>query len=73
VDVSGLQRAFAGGRTILMRTVKSCGPGIPVLMPSATRQRCRDTGATKPVPGESAKQLLKPSRGEGRMFGSYLW
>ena len=36
------------------RTVKSCGPGIPVLMPSATRQRCCDTGAIKPVPEESA-------------------
>src|SRR5689334_4710320 len=35
--------------------VKSCGPGIPVLMPRATRvARCRDIGAIKPVPRESA-------------------
>jgi len=39
----------------MMRTAKSCGPGIPVLMPSS---RCswrawRATGAREPVPGES--------------------
>ncbi len=34
--------------------VKSCGPGIPELMPSATRvARCRDMGAREPVPRES--------------------
>ena len=40
-----------------VRTVKPCGPGIPVLMPS-WRQRLRVapmTGARKPVPGESAE------------------
>jgi len=46
----------------LTRTAKSCGPGIPVLMPCATRKRCRNraatsarvTGAREPVPGESS-------------------
>ncbi len=43
------------GRALIVAYVKSCGPGIPVLMPSATRAaRCRDTGANEPVPEESA-------------------
>ncbi len=49
-----------------MRTVKSCGPGIPVLMPAQCVSRIGATGARKPVPEESAKQPLKPSRREGR-------
>ena len=48
--------------------VKSCGPGLPMLR-SSLPLRCESTsaamGATKPVPRESAKQALKPSRREG--------
>jgi hypothetical protein len=63
------------------RTAKSYGPGIPVLMPCATRKRCRNraamsaraTGAIKPVPGESTYKPLKPSRREGRLSGPDLW
>jgi hypothetical protein len=57
----------AHGRTAHSRTAKSRGPGIPVLMPSATRLRVVATrGQEKPVPGESAKDTVKPSRREGR-------
>jgi hypothetical protein len=38
-----------------MRTAKSCGPGIPELMPSPwLMTSTRATGARQPVPGESA-------------------
>ena len=64
----GLQREFFAPTNIPTRTVKSCGPGLPVLRPSR-RQRLRvahammfritrTTGAIKPVPEESA---YKPS------------
>jgi hypothetical protein len=64
----GLQRSFFAPTNIPTRTVKSCGPGLPVLRPSR-RQRLRvahammfritrTTGAIKPVPEESA---YKPS------------
>ena len=42
----------------MARTVKSCGPGIPVLMPSLQLMTsARATGAKEPVPGESAYKL----------------
>jgi hypothetical protein len=34
VDAAGLQHAVAGGRTILRRTVKPCGPDTPTLVSS---------------------------------------
>jgi hypothetical protein len=37
----------------LVRTVKSCGPGIPVLVPAQRLGVVAKTGAIKPVPGES--------------------
>jgi hypothetical protein len=48
------------GRTVLMRTAKSCGPGLPTLRPS----RCGDEprwrrGQESPGPGESAKETVK--------------
>jgi hypothetical protein len=55
----GLQRDFFMRTNILMRTVKSCGPGAPVLaLTRGDASHHARTGAIKPVPGESA---YKPS------------
>ena len=67
----GLQRDLGHADEQIDATVKSCGPGIPVLMPS--RRRCwriaLTTGAIKPVPGESTYNPFKPLRREGRLLG----
>jgi hypothetical protein len=53
-----------------MRTAKSCGPDIPVLMSAQCVQRIvAKTGAIKPVPGEITYKVLKPARGECRLIG----
>jgi hypothetical protein len=53
-----------------MRTAKSCGPDIPVLMSAQCVQRIvAKTGAIKPVPGEITYKVLKPARGECWLIG----
>jgi hypothetical protein len=62
-------------RELIMRTnkpdatAKSCGPGIPVLMPSLRQMIREATGAIKPVPGEITYKPFKPLRREGRLLG----
>jgi hypothetical protein len=46
------------GRVMSTRTAKSCGPGIPTLMPSE-RNDLLATGARKPGPPGSAKDTVK--------------
>src|SRR4051812_45569865 len=56
VGVSGRSAGFSCGRTI-GATMKSCGSGIPELMPSFAMMlahRRETTGARQPVPGKSA-------------------
>jgi hypothetical protein len=56
------QRVFCARTNGMVRTAKSCGPGIPVLMPSlrwCVLRTARTTGAREPVPGESAKDTVK--------------
>ena len=45
-----------------LRTAKSCGPDAPTLASSVAEVSARRRWQTSPVTGESAKQLLKPSR-----------
>ena len=56
------QRVFCARTNGMARTAKSCGPGIPVLMPSlrwCVLRTARTTGARESVPGESAKDTVK--------------
>jgi hypothetical protein len=70
VGVLVLQRGFPCRRTATMRTVKSRGPDTPTLVSSAmcASALSRYGGQKARRTGENAKQPLKPSRGEGRVF-----
>jgi hypothetical protein len=60
----GLQRDLFAPTNFPTRTVKSCGPGLPVLRSCATRQGAlSQTGAIKPVPEESAYKPSNTARG----------
>jgi hypothetical protein len=66
MDVSVLQRAMSERTKTLRRTVKSCGPGIPTLMPSLRwRSRVAQvTVAKKPgAPGRSRISRKTIARG----------
>src|SRR5262245_55533168 len=53
-----------------MRTKKSCGPDTPTLVSSSRAYEARGRqGQESPVPGESTKETVAPSRREGRMLG----
>ena len=52
------------------RTVKSCGPGLPVLRPSLRiATSAQATGAREPVPGESTYKPLNHRAGNAGLFG----
>jgi hypothetical protein len=74
-------RRGCGGRVVLQRdltptnnidahgqVVWSWHPGADAKFLEMRSARLATTGARKPVPGESAKQLLKPLRREGRYW-----
>ena len=62
---SGLQRGLILARTnIPMRTVKPCGPGIPVLMPSLRRRFAGDGGKNAGPRGELGAAV--PTIAQGR-------
>jgi hypothetical protein len=70
MDAMALRANSSCGRTAPMRTTKACGPGLPTLRPSSRSDEVRGRREQEsPVPGESALYAVKPSRGEGRMFG----
>ena len=56
------------------RTAKSCGPGIPMLMPCPVRVRIvAETGARQPVPGESTYKPSNHRAGKAGMSQPNLW
>jgi hypothetical protein len=57
------------GRTVRLRTAKSCGPGAPGLALSLRDIFAGDGDSEVMDTGESAKRPLKPSRRECRLFG----
>jgi hypothetical protein len=68
----GAQHSVGMPTNAFVRTVKSCGPDLPVLRSRAMRKHCRGcddarhrrkTGATKPVPEESAYKPLPIAQG----------
>jgi len=71
-----LQRGFLAPTYNLLRTVKSRGPDIPMLIvnlaPTLAR-RAGDGGQKARCTRENAKQPLKPSRREGRIVRLDLW
>jgi hypothetical protein len=62
------QRAVSSPTNGTLRTAKSCGPGLPVLRPSARRSTsARRWGQESRSPGR-ARISRKPPRREGRLF-----
>src|SRR4029077_7443325 len=64
------------GRLISLRTAKSCGPGIPTLMPSWRDDDLADDGGKKarsPVRSPRSTTPLKPLRGECRLIWLNPW
>ena len=61
-------------RLMSLRTAKSCGPGIPTLMPSLRGARVAQvTVAKKPGAPGRARISRNTSRGECRLFRLNLW
>ena len=70
----GDARDHSCGRTAFWRTAKSCGPDTPTLVSSTQRdERCGRWEQESPVPRESTKDTVKPSRRECRLFRLNLW
>ena len=71
----GVRRILLRRRLKLLRTAKSCGPGIPTLMPSLRwRSRAAQvTVANKPGAPGRARISRNPSRRECRMIRLNLW
>jgi hypothetical protein len=63
VDAVGAAR-----RTALLRTAKSCGPDAPTLAFKLAQETAPATVTNKPDHRESAKETVKPLRGECRVF-----
>jgi hypothetical protein len=56
-----------------LRTAKSCGSGIPTLMPSLQKRIAGDGGKKARSPGRARYKPVKPSRREGRIVSVNLW
>jgi hypothetical protein len=73
VDAGGVGARLSCGRTMLLRTAKSCGSGAPkqaLKFAKTLTRRAGDGGNQAMVTKESTKETVTPSRREGRMFGS---
>jgi hypothetical protein len=66
-------RAHVAGRATRARTAKSCGPDAPMLASSRVKSIHAAMVANKPVTRESAKETVKPLRGECRLKPVNLW
>jgi hypothetical protein len=55
--------------------IKSCGPDAPTLAFKSLRSKLLRGDGDKQArsSGRARSKLLKPSRGESRMFPAYLW
>ncbi len=52
MDAAARSGVMTSPTNALARTAKSCGPGIPVLMPSRRATSAQAMGARQPVPKE---------------------
>jgi hypothetical protein len=76
VDAGGVGARLSCGRTMLLRTAKSCGSGAPkqALKFAKTLTRLAGDGGNQAmVTEESTKETVTPSRREGRMIWLDLW
>jgi hypothetical protein len=71
-----MDAALAIDDRLRSRTEKSRGPGAPTLALNSQSAQARfgdDGGKKARSPGRARRTPLRPSRREGRLFGSYLW
>jgi hypothetical protein len=61
-------RCGVARRAALKRTAKACGPGLPTLRLRSRDHLADDGGKKARSPGRARDKLLKPLRGECRMF-----